>query len=256
MDMNLIENQEPTVKRNLKARHMTMIAIGGSIGTGLFLASGTTIQSAGPGGALAAYVCIGIMVYFLMTSLGEMATYMPVSGSFSSYATRFVDPAFGFALGWNYWFNWAVTLAVEIAAAAIIMKFWLPEVPSIIWSALFLGLVFMLNALSIKSYGESEYWFSLVKVVAIIFFIIIGLLTILGVFGGEVIGFENFTMGEAPFKGGFLSIISIFLIAGFSFQGTELVGIAAGESENPEKMFRMRFAKYFGASYCFTSEPF
>ncbi|MFD4930355.1 amino acid permease [Peribacillus butanolivorans] len=235
MDMNLIENKEPTVKRNLKARHMTMIAIGGSIGTGLFLASGTTIQSAGPGGALAAYACIGIMVYFLMTSLGEMATFMPVSGSFSSYATRFVDPAFGFALGWNYWFNWAVTLAVEIAAAAIIMKFWLPEVPSIIWSALFLGLVFMLNALSIKSYGESEYWFSLVKVVAIIFFIIIGLLTILGVFGGEVIGFENFTMGEAPFKGGFLSIISIFLIAGFSFQGTELVGIAAGESENPEK---------------------
>ncbi|AMM95623.1 gamma-aminobutyrate permease [Peribacillus simplex] len=233
--MNLIENQEPTVKRKLKARHMTMIAIGGSIGTGLFLASGATIQSAGPGGALAAYACIGIMVYFLMTSLGEMATYMPVSGSFSTYATRFVDPAFGFALGWNYWFNWAVTLAVEIAAAAIIMKFWLPDVPSLLWSALFLGIVFTLNALSIKSYGESEYWFALIKVVAIIFFIIIGLLTILGVFGGKVIGFENFTMGEAPFKGGFLSIISIFLIAGFSFQGTELVGIAAGESENPEK---------------------
>ncbi|CAH0268410.1 Lysine-specific permease [Peribacillus sp. Bi96] len=235
MDMNLINNQEPTVKRKLKARHMTMIAIGGSIGTGLFLASGATIQSAGPGGALAAYACIGIMVYFLMTSLGEMATYMPVSGSFSTYATRFVDPAFGFALGWNYWFNWAVTLAVEIAAAAIIMKFWFPDVPSLIWSALFLGIVFILNALSIKSYGESEYWFALIKVVAIIFFIIIGLLTILGVFGGKVIGFENFTMGEAPFKGGFLSIISIFLIAGFSFQGTELVGIAAGESENPEK---------------------
>ncbi|MFJ8068374.1 amino acid permease [Peribacillus sp. NPDC096447] len=244
--MNLIDNQEPTVKRHphnqeptvkrqLKARHMTMIAIGGSIGTGLFLASGATIQSAGPGGALAAYACIGIMVYFLMTSLGEMATYMPVSGSFSTYATRFVDPAFGFALGWNYWFNWAVTLAVEIAAAAIIMKFWLPDVPSLIWSALFLGIVFTLNALSIKSYGESEYWFALIKVIAIICFIIIGLLTILGIFGGKVIGFENFTMDEAPFKGGFLSIISIFLIAGFSFQGTELVGIAAGESEEPEK---------------------
>ncbi|WP_260286636.1 amino acid permease [Peribacillus aracenensis] len=235
MDMNLIDNQEPTVKRKLKARHMTMIAIGGSIGTGLFLASGATIQSAGPGGALVAYACIGIMVYFLMTSLGEMATYMPVSGSFSTYATRFVDPAFGFALGWNYWFNWAVTLAVEIAAAAIIMKFWLPDVPSLIWSGLFLGIVFTLNALSIKSYGESEYWFALIKVIAIICFIIIGLLTIFGVFGGKVIGFENFTMDEAPFKGGFLSIISIFLIAGFSFQGTELVGIAAGESENPEK---------------------
>ncbi|WP_318290687.1 amino acid permease [Peribacillus frigoritolerans] len=232
---NPIDNQEPTVKRQLKARHMTMIAIGGSIGTGLFLASGATIQNAGPGGALAAYACIGIMVYFLMTSLGEMATYMPVSGSFSTYATRFVDPAFGFALGWNYWFNWAVTLAVEIAAAAIIMKFWLPDVPSLIWSALFLGIVFTLNALSIKSYGESEYWFALIKVIAIICFIIIGLLTILGIFGGKVIGFENFTMDEAPFRGGFLSIISIFLIAGFSFQGTELVGIAAGESEEPEK---------------------
>lgn len=89
-----------------------------------------------------------------------------------------LHPAFGFALGWNYWFNWAVTLAVEIAAAAIIMKFWLPDVPSLLWSALFLGIVFTLNALSIKSYGESEYWFALIKVVAIIFFIIIGLLTI------------------------------------------------------------------------------
>ncbi|WP_285767461.1 amino acid permease [Peribacillus sp. SI8-4] len=235
MQMKLIENQEPSVKRSLKARHMTMIAIGGSIGTGLFLASGTTIQMAGPGGALAAYACIGIMVYFLMTSLGEMATFMPVSGSFSSYATRFVDPAFGFALGWNYWFNWAVTLAVEVAASSIIMKFWLPEVPGLLWSALFLGLVFTLNALSIKSFGESEYWFALIKVVAIIFFILIGILTILGVFGGKLIGFEHFTQGEAPFKGGFLSIISIFLIAGFSFQGTELVGIAAGESENPDK---------------------
>ncbi|MFL6554534.1 MAG: amino acid permease, partial [Bacillus sp. (in: firmicutes)] len=137
---------------------MTMIAIGGSIGTGLFLATGASIQTAGPGGALIAYGAIGIMVYFLMTSLGEMATLMPVSGSFSTYGSRFVDPAFGFALGWNYWFNWAITLAVEIAASAIIMKFWFPDVPSIVWSALFLGLIFLLNALSVKSYGESEYW--------------------------------------------------------------------------------------------------
>lgn len=93
------------IRRDLKTRHLSMIAIGGSIGTGLFLASGNAIHTAGPGGALVAYVAIGIMVYFLMTSLGEMATYMPVSGSFSTYASRFVDPAFGFALGWNYWFN-------------------------------------------------------------------------------------------------------------------------------------------------------
>ncbi|NYE08520.1 AAT family amino acid transporter/lysine-specific permease [Bacillus niacini] len=223
------------VKRNLKARHMTMIAIGGSIGTGLFLATGSSIQTAGPGGALIAYGVIGIMVYFLMTSLGEMATLMPVSGSFSTYGSRFVDPAFGFALGWNYWFNWAVTLAVEIVASAIIMKFWFPDVPSIVWSTLFLGLIFLLNALSVKSYGESEYWFSLIKVVTIIVFIGVGLLTIFGILGGPFIGFKNFTVGHAPVNGGLLSVLSIFLIAGFSFQGTELVGIAAGESEEPEK---------------------
>ncbi|MFL6518158.1 MAG: amino acid permease [Bacillus sp. (in: firmicutes)] len=223
------------IKRNLKARHMTMIAIGGSIGTGLFLATGASIQTAGPGGAIIAYGAIGIMVYFLMTSLGEMATLMPVSGSFSTYGSRFVDPAFGFALGWNYWFNWAVTLAVEIAASAIIMKFWFPDVPSIIWSALFLGLIFLLNALSVKSYGESEYWFSLIKVVTVIVFIGVGLLTIFGILGGQFIGFKIFTIGDAPVHGGLMSILSIFFIAGFSFQGTELVGIAAGESEEPEK---------------------
>ncbi|WHY03174.1 amino acid permease [Neobacillus sp. DY30] len=223
------------VKRSLKARHMTMIAIGGSIGTGLFLSTGSSIQTAGPGGALIAYGVIGIMVYFLMTSLGEMATLMPFSGSFSTYGSRFVDPAFGFALGWNYWFNWAVTLAVEIVASAIIMKFWFPDVPSIVWSTLFLGLIFLLNALSVKSYGESEYWFSLIKVVTIIVFIGVGLLTIFGILGGQYIGFKNFTVGHAPVNGGLFSVLSIFLIAGFSFQGTELVGIAAGESENPEK---------------------
>ncbi len=233
-NQNNIEGEQQ-IKRNLKARHLTMIAIGGSIGTGLFLATGASIQTAGPGGALIAYGAIGIMVYFLMTSLGEMATLIPVSGSFSTYASRFVDPAFGFALGWNYWFNWAVTLAVEIVASAIIMKFWFPDVPSILWSALFLGLIFLLNALSVKSYGESEYWFSLIKVVTIIVFIGVGLLTIFGILGGKFIGFKNFTLGDAPVHGGLLSILSIFFIAGFSFQGTELVGIAAGESEEPEK---------------------
>ena len=97
------------IQRRLKARHLSMIAIGGCIGTGLFMASGSAIHSAGPGGALVAYAAIGLMVYFFMTSLGEMATFMPVSGSFSTYATRFVDPSLGFALGWNYWFNWVIT---------------------------------------------------------------------------------------------------------------------------------------------------
>ncbi|EAC7546321.1 amino acid permease [Listeria monocytogenes] len=222
------------IRRDLKTRHLSMIAIGGSIETGLFLASGNAIHTAGPGGALVAYIAIGIMVYFLMTSLGEMATYMPVSGSFSTYASRFVDPAFGFALGWNYWFNWAITLAVDISTAAIIVQFWLPNTPAWLWSAIFLILIFGLNALSVKAYGESEYWFSIIKVATVIIFLIVGVLTIVGILGGEVIGFSNFTAGDAPFKGGFFAILGTFLIAGFSFQGTEMVGIAAGESATPE----------------------
>ncbi|HBJ9392860.1 TPA: amino acid permease [Listeria monocytogenes] len=222
------------IRRDLKTRHLSMIAIGGSIGTGLFLASGNAIHTAGPGGALVAYIAIGIMVYFLMTSLGEMATYMPVSGSFSTYASRFVDPAFGFALGWNYWFNWAITLAVDISTAAIIVQFWLPNTPAWLWSAIFLILIFGLNVLSVKAYGESEYWFSIIKVATVIIFLIVGVLTIVGILGGEVIGFSNFTAGDAPFKGGFFAILGTFLIAGFSFQGTEMVGIAAGESATPE----------------------
>ncbi|HFK0387012.1 TPA: amino acid permease [Listeria monocytogenes] len=222
------------IRRDLKTRHLSMIAIGGSIGTGLFLASGNAIHTAGPGGALVAYIAIGIMVYFLMTSLGEMATYMPVSGSFSTYASRFVDPAFGFALGWNYWFNWAITLAVDISTAAIIVQFWLPNTSAWLWSAIFLILIFGLNALSVKAYGESEYWFSIIKVATVIIFLIVGVLTIVGILGGEVIGFSNFTAGDAPFKGGFFAILGTFLIAGFSFQGTEMVGIAAGESATPE----------------------
>lgn len=106
--------EAPTLRRELKARHLTMIAIGGSIGTGLFVASGATISAAGPGGALFSYILIGLMVYFLMTSLGELAAYMPVSGSFSTYGQNYVEEGFGFALGWNYWYNWAVTIAVDL----------------------------------------------------------------------------------------------------------------------------------------------
>ena len=222
------------LRRKLRTRHLTMIAIGGSIGTGLFVASGASVSQAGPGGALAAYALIGLMVYFLMTSLGEMAAYMPVAGSFSTYGARFVDPAFGFAIGWNYWYNWAVTIAVELAAASIVMKFWLPDVPGVVWSGVFLALMFALNAISVKGFGESEYWFALIKVVTVIVFIITGVYMIFGLMHGqEAVGLTNFTSGDAPFVGGLPAMIGVAMIAGFSFQGTELIGIAAGESENP-----------------------
>ena len=222
------------LKRSLKARHMNMIALGGAIGTGLFLASGASVSTAGPGGALVAYGVIGIMVYFLMTSLGEMATYLPIPGSFGTYAARFVDPALGFAIGWNYWLNWATCIAVELVAGAIIMKFWFPDIPGYYWSGLFLVILFSLNYLSTRAYGESEYWFAGAKVVTVVIFLLVGTLMILGI-GSSSPGFANWHLEEAPFVGGFASILAIFMIAGFSFQGTELVGIAAGESENPEK---------------------
>ena len=222
------------LKRSLKSRHMNMIALGGSIGTGLFVAGGEVVSTAGPGGALVAYGFIGIMVYFLMTSLGEMATYLPVPGSFGTYASRYVDPAFGFALGWNYWFNWAITLAAELVAGALIMKYWFPEIPAIVWSALFLTALFLMNYLSTRSFGESEYFFSSMKVITVFVFLFVGTMLILGI-GGTSPGFENWTRGEAPFVGGFGSIMAIFMVAGFSFQGTELIGVSAGESEDPEK---------------------
>lgn len=234
---NLQKKSNPSeLKRSLKGRHLMMISLGGTIGTGLFLASGGAIHTAGPGGALVAYAVIGMMVFFLMTSLAEMAAYMPVAGSFRVYASKFVDPSFGFAIGWNYWYNWAITIAAELAAVVLIMKFWFPDTPSFIWSAIALIIMFLINYMSVKGFGEAEYWFAMIKIVTVIVFLITGFLIIFGIMGGkDPIGFSNFTMGEGPFNGGFFTILGVFMAAGFSFQGTELLGVTAGESENPEK---------------------
>ncbi|MFJ7186583.1 amino acid permease [Lysinibacillus xylanilyticus] len=234
-DSPIIILGEEKLKKGLKARHLTMISIGGAIGTGLFLSSGAAISTAGPGGALLAYTLVGAMIFFVMTSLGELAAFMPTSGAFSTYGTKFVDPAFGFAIGWTYWFNWAMTIAAELSASTMIMKFWFPDSSSLFWSGSFLAIIFLLNFLSVKGYGEGEYWLSLVKVSAIVIFIIVGVLMIFGIMGGEAVGFKNFTVDDAPFSGGTLGVFIVFIAAGFSFQGTEIVGVAAGESENPAK---------------------
>ena len=234
------------LQRKLSARHLNMIAIGGSIGTGLFLASGATIANAGPGGALLAYVLIGIMIYFLMTSLGELATHNPTSGAFFTYGTKYVEGGFGFALGWNYWYNWAITVAFELVAVQFIMKFWFPDIPGVYWSAIFLAIIFGINALTVKGFGESEFFFSLVKVLAIIAFIIIGIWMIVKIMltpGAEA--FANWSIGDAPFVGGFQALIGVAMIAGFSFQGTEMVGVAAGESKNPKKTIPVAIKQIF-----------
>ncbi len=204
-----MENQNQ-VKRNLKQRHITMIALGGTIGTGLFLTSGATISQAGPWGAVLAYCFIGIMVYFVMTSLGEMATYLPTSGSFSDYGGRYVDPAFGFALGWNYWLNGAITIAVDLTTAGLITQFWFPHLPSWIFSGIATVLIFIINVMAVGAFGETEYWLSTIKVITIILFLAIGLLTIFGVLGqGNVDVVANLTAGNHGFVGGISGFVGV-----------------------------------------------
>lgn len=226
---------ENKIKRGLKTRHVSMIALGGSIGTGLFVASGATVAQAGPMGAIVAYIAIGIMVYFLMTSLGEMATYSPTSGSFSDYAGKYVDPALGFAMGWNYWFNWAITLAVDIVAVGLVSNFWFPNVPGWIFSATALALIFLINLFSVGAFGETEFWLSMIKVITIIAFLVLGIATIFGIIHSNVDVMKNLNVGQHGFVGGWQAVLSVFVVAGFSFQGTELIGITAGEAQDPGK---------------------
>ena len=223
------------LQRKLSPRLLNMIAIGGSIGTGIFLASGNAIHTAGPAATIIAYLVTGIMVYFLMTSLGEMAAFMPTTGSFYIYASKFVDPALGYALGWNYWYNWAITVASEIVAATLIMHFWFPHSSSFLWSSLFFLVFVGVNALSVQGFGRAEYWLSFIKVSTIIIFIISGLAMAFGLTQQEAVGFKNLTTDTSFLQGGWFAIFGAFIIAGFSFQGTELIGVAAGESQDPQK---------------------
>ncbi|ORX48548.1 hypothetical protein DM01DRAFT_1338605 [Hesseltinella vesiculosa] len=234
-----LENHGPNLhdgtKRGLSARHIQMISLGGSIGTGLFLNVGASIADAGPAGALIAYLIIGSMVYCIMTCVGEMCSFLPVSGSFNHFAARFVDPAFGFALGWNYWFSWSVTIATELAAAATIIKWWKYVMPDAVWCAIFLVLIVGINLVGVRIYGEVEYWMCVLKIVIVLVFLIISILVTAGAVGDhQAIGFE-YWKDPGAFVGGPVGTISVLLSAGFSFQGTEIVGITAGEAQNPSK---------------------
>jgi amino acid permease len=225
--------------RGIGSRQLGMIAIGGAIGTGLFFASGSAISQAGPGGAMLAYAIMGVAVYCMMQSLGEMATQLPIRGSFETYAERFVDPSLGFAVGWNYWFSWAITLAAELVAGSLIVKFWFPHSNSTFWALGFFALLLALNLLSVKAYAEAEYWFASIKVATVLIFLLVGGLMIAGMLGGHNGGFANWTLADArtgthaPFVGGLSSMLLVFLVAGFAFQGTESVGLAAAETSDP-----------------------
>src|SRR6202161_667654 len=187
----LVPHERRELKRSIGQRQLSMIASGDAIGTGLFFASGSAIAQSGPGGALLAYATMGLAVYCMMQSLGEMATQLPIPGSFEAYAERFVDPSLAFAVGWNYWFSWAITLAAELVAGALIVKFWFPHSNSALWAAGFLALLLALNLLSVRAYAEAEYWFSSIKVATVIIFLVVGALMVAGIVGGFSGGFSN-----------------------------------------------------------------
>ncbi|PWW20262.1 arginine/ornithine permease [Cytobacillus oceanisediminis] len=225
------------LNRSMQKRHLFMLSLGGVIGTGLFLNAGYTINQSGAGGALLGYLVGGLILYMVMVCLGELAVHMPVTGSFQKYATEYIGPSAGFSLGWMYFVGSAATAGVEFTAAGILMQYWFPDVPIWIWCAVFILLLFTMNALTTRGFAEAEYWFSGIKVVAVIAFILIGI--------ASIFGFTSLSDRPAPFlenltpSGLFPAGIAIVFVTMmnviFSYQGSELIGIAAGESENPEK---------------------
>ncbi|CAM0140975.1 hypothetical protein VKS41_009143 [Umbelopsis sp. WA50703] len=225
------------LQRGLKDRHMSMIAIGGSIGTGLFLSSGATISQAGPGGAIVAWSAIGILVYAVSQAMGEMATAIPVASSWTVFAGRFIDPSIGFAVSWSYWFNIITGLASELLAGSNVVAYWAPNLPTWIMSVVFWIVLLILNMPGIAVYGEIEYWFCLIKVVTIIVFIIIAICIIAGGIGGTVYGVSYFAsnIGGGPFNNGFVGVLNVLINAVFSFGGFQNMTLLAGEAKDPHK---------------------
>ncbi|OQD55326.1 amino acid transporter [Streptomyces phaeoluteigriseus] len=221
----------------LKNRHLSMIAIGGVIGAGLFVGSSSGIATAGPG-ILLSYALVGTLVVLVMRMLGEMSAANPTSGSFSAHADRALGPWAGFSIGWLYWFFWVVVLAVEATAGAAILESWIPAVPQWGWALIVMVVLTATNLVSVGSYGEFEFWFAGIKVVAIGAFIVVGGLAVFGVLPG--VDSDKAGVGNLVDHGGFLpngpgAILTGVLLVVFSFMGSEIATLAAGESEDPQR---------------------
>ncbi|MFE7229775.1 amino acid permease [Streptomyces sp. NPDC002405] len=225
------------LQAGLKNRHLSMIAIGGVIGAGLFVGSSSAIATAGPG-ILLSYALVGTLVVLVMRMLGEMSAANPTSGSFSAHADRALGGWAGFSIGWLYWFFWVVVLAVEATAGAKILSGWVPAVPQWGWALIVMVVLTATNLVSVGSYGEFEFWFAGIKVVAIAAFIVVGGLAIFGVLPG--VHSDKAGLGNLTDHGGFLpngpgAILTGVLLVVFSFMGSEIATLAAGESEDPQR---------------------
>ncbi|KAG7450323.1 amino acid permease [Guyanagaster necrorhizus] len=233
-----------TLVRQLKNRHIAMISIGGVIGTGLFLGTATSLMNGGPVGLLLGYITVGTICWSVMVSLGEMVAYLPIPGGHIKLAERFVDPALSFTMGWNYWYNWTIILPAELSAAAVLINYWNQSVNNSAWITICLVVVITINMFGAGAYGEAEFIFASIKVITITGLIILGIVLDLG--GGpnhDRLGFR-YWKHPGPFaqyadiagaKGRFLGWWSVMTQAAFSFIGTEIVAIAAGEAKNPRR---------------------
>ncbi|MGP3974041.1 amino acid permease [Streptomyces sp. 8N114] len=227
---------EEGYERGLGSRQVQMIAIGGAIGVGLFLGAGANIEKAGPS-LILMYALAGVIVFFIMRALGELLLYRPVSGSFAEYAREFLGPFWGYVTGWTYWLLWVVTGMAELTAAAIYIHYWFPDIPQWVTALAFLVLLYVANLISVKIFGEIEFWFSMVKVTAIIGMIVIGLGVVTFGFSaaGDTASASNLWAHDGFFPNGVGSSLMTLQGVMFAYLAVELVGVTAGESENPEK---------------------
>ncbi|KAL1997190.1 hypothetical protein VTN49DRAFT_7337 [Thermomyces lanuginosus] len=231
--------------RGLKARHITMIAIGGAIGTGLIIGTGSALAKAGPASVLISYTFIGFIVYLVMCALGEMAAWLPLPSGFTGYAVRFVDPALGFALGWTYWCKYILITPNQMTAGALVIQYWLPadKVNPGVWITVFFILIVSINYFGVRFFGEFEFWLSSFKVIVILGVILLSLILALG--GGPDHDRKGFRYWKDPgafntyiddgAAGRFYAFWSTMVQATFAYLGTELVGVTVGEAQNPRK---------------------
>ncbi|KAH7119177.1 amino acid permease/ SLC12A domain-containing protein [Dactylonectria macrodidyma] len=231
--------------RKLKGRHMQMIAFGGAIGTGLFVASGNALYKGGPANLILSFLILGAMQYCTVQSLCELCVLFPVTGSFSAFSTRFIDPSWGFAIGWNYFLLWLFVLPLEIIAGAFTVSYWNDAIPKAILVTIFLVSIFAINLCGIKVYGEAEFIFSIIKITAIVGFILLGIVINIGgpPEGGYIGGY--YWQNPGPFNNGFKGLCTVLVSTAFTFGGTELVGLAAPEAVNPSKSLPKAFKQVF-----------
>ncbi|KAJ5986403.1 Dicarboxylic amino acid permease [Penicillium sp. IBT 35674x] len=231
--------------RALKARHITMIAIGGAIGTGLIIGTGEALAKAGPAAILIAYAWVGFIVYLVMCALGEMAAWLPLPSGFTGYAVRFCDPALGFTLGWTYWFKYIILSPNQLTAGALVISYWIPaeKVNPGVWITIFLIAIICINYFGVRFFGEFEFWLSSFKVIVILGIILLSFILMLG--GGPDHDRKGFRYWKSPGAfntyietgdaGRFLAFWSSMVSATFAYLGTELVGVTVGEAQNPRR---------------------